>query len=630
MAHEDGTRTGAVTKVSVDGSAATLESPLVPAPVPQHKSLPALLRWRARVSPNADAFMFRNASGDAWVSATWEQFASRVEMVAAGLISLGVEAGDCVALAASTSYDWITVDFAVLSAGAVTTTIYPTSSPADIEHILDDSRARVVIAEGAGQLRPILAMAPRAEQLRYVVSFSPAADVPEMLTLQGLIDAGRTALGERPDLVRERVDAIDSHAFASILYTSGTTGRPKGVGETHGAWLSTIEALERCELYDTDDVHLLWLPLAHAFGKLLSVCGVRCGFVTAVDGAVDRISENLKEVRPTFMCSVPRVLEKVYAKAHLEAASSPVKERLVEWAVATGRNAVTHPRSGVLAGVRHRAADKLVLAKIRAVFGGRMRFFISGSAPLDPEIARWFSSVGIPVLEGYGLTESGAASTITRIGANRWGSVGQPIPGTQARIASDGEVLLRGPGLMQHYHKNEEATRETLSEDGWLHTGDIGKLDPDGTLYITDRKKNVFKTANGKYVAPSSIEARFMAVCPLAAQFVVIGESRRFVTALVVLDQSGLFAWAKEQGVDYRDFADLTRNERVRELVQGYVEELNASLNPWEQVKKFIISDRELTIEAGDLTPSMKLRRKVVESKFAEAIEEQYAGPSRR
>ena len=365
------------------------------------------------------------------------------------------------------------------------------------------------------------------------------------------------------------------------------------------------------------------------FGKVLLTLPLQIGFSTAVDGRVDKIVDNLAVVAPTFMGAAPRVFEKAYGRiATTVSTEGGVKAKLFAWAIGVGRRVAILRADGVkasgLLAAQYALADRLVLHKVRARFGGRIRFFISGSAALNRDVARWFDATGMLILEGYGLTESSAASFVNRPDAYAFGSVGWAVPGTEVRIAHDGEVLLKGPGIMAGYHNLPEDSAESLDGDGWLHTGDIGNLDERGFLRITDRKKDLFKTSGGKYVAPSAIESIFMGVCPYASALIVHGDGRSFVSALVTLDPDAMAGWAAENAMSGRSYAELVGSPEAREMVQGYIDALNARLNPWETIKKFLILPRDLSIEDGDLTPSMKLKRRVVAKKYKNELDSLY------
>ena len=578
---------------------------------------------RVAATPQAEAFRYPH--GDGWESVTWQQVADRVRPIAAGLIGLGIAPEDRVAMACSTRYEWVLVDFAVLCAGAATTTVYPKTNAGDVAFIVANSGSRIVVAEDQSQVNKLRERRAELPDVHKVVIIDGTGDGDWVISLDELEQRGKQVLAESPSAVDDRVHGIRPEQLATIIYTSGTTGRPKGVRLTHAAWTYTAAAIDAANVFRPDDLNYLWLPLAHSFGKVLLSLPLVVGFATAIDGRPDKIIDNLAELRPTVMEAVPRIFEKTYARVEETiAAEGGRKKTIFDWAVGVGlrvsraRQAGRKPSPAIL--LQYRLADRVVLSTIRARFGGRLRFLISGSAALDRAVAQWFDAVGIPVLEGYGLTETSAASALNRPTAYRLGTVGWPFPATEVKIADDGEILLKGPGVMTGYHDLPEATAEALEPDGWFHTGDIGEIDAEGFLRITDRKKDMFKTSQGKYVAPSAIAAVFTGICPYVSELIVSGEGRPYCVALVGLDREAITVWAPEHGLVGKSFAEIARHDKTRELIGGYIDTLNQQLNTWEQVKKFAIIDRELSIEAGDLTPSMKLRRKVVISEFADQL----------
>ena len=585
---------------------------------------------RVKATPQREAF--RYPVDHHWVSVTWAQVGDRVRSIAAGLISLGIESEDRVALASSTRYEWVLIDFAVMCAGAATTTVYPTTKADDVAYIVGNSGSRVVVAEDAGQVDKLRAHRDQLPGVVKVVLIDGDidGDIDWVITLADLEQRGRDLLAASPTAVDDRVAAISSDQLASIIYTSGTTGRPKGVRLSHGAWTYTAAAIDALDVLGPNDLNFLWLPLAHAFGKVMLALPLLIGFPTAIDGRVDRIVENLAELRPTVMGAAPRIFEKAHARILATAAEEgAVKKRIFDWAIGVGLKVSRARQAGRTPPwslkVQYKIADRLVFATIRARFGGRLRFFVSAAAALDRDVAQWFDAVGIVVLEGYGLTETAAASFINRPDAYRFGTVGWPFPETEVKIADDGEILLRGPGVMTGYHDLPDATAEALEADGWFHTGDIGEVDPDGFLRITDRKKDMFKTSQGKFVAPSPISAAFKGICPYAGELIVIGEGKPYCVALVSLDGEAITEWAAKNQMAGRTFAEIARDPRTHALIGGYVDELNKQLNRWEQIKKFAVIDRELSVEAGDLTPSLKLKRNVVVRDFGDDIAALYA-----
>ncbi|MGV9272188.1 AMP-dependent synthetase/ligase [Streptomyces griseosporeus] len=607
-------------------------------------SVAGLFLDRVAATPDAEAYRYPvpPASGegpDEWKSLSWAQAAERVYAIAAGLIELGVQPEQRVALASSTRLEWILADLGIMCAGAATTTVYPQTNADESAYILSDSESRVLIAENAAQLAKAVEKRGELPDLTHVVVVD-ATGVETgdwVLSLAELEERGAARLKEDPDLVRERVGKITKDQLATLIYTSGTTGRPKGVRLPHDNWSYMAKAIAATGLISGDDVQYLWLPLAHVFGKVLTSGQIEVGHVTAVDGRVDKIIENLPVVQPTYMAAVPRIFEKVYNGVAAKAkAGGAAKFKIFQWASEVAREyaKVTQDnfkRTGNRTApfglaAKHKVADALVFAKIREAFGGNLRACVSGSAALAPEIGYFFAGAGIHILEGYGLTESSAASFVNPGEAYRTGTVGKPLPGTEVRIADDGEILLRGPGIMEGYHKLPEKTAEVLESDGWFHTGDIGELSPDGYLRITDRKKDLIKTSGGKYIAPAEVEGQFKAVCPYVSNILVHGADRNFCTALIALDEVAILDWAKENGLEGRPYAEVVAAPATVALVQEYVDQLNEGLQRWQTIKKFRLLPRDLDVEHGEITPSLKLKRPVVEREYKHLLDEMYAG----
>jgi long-chain acyl-CoA synthetase len=607
-------------------------------------SVAGLFLERVAATPDAEAYRYPvpPASGqgpDDWKSLSWAQAAERVTAIAAGLIELGVEPEQRVALASATRIEWILADLGIMCAGAATTTVYPQTNAEESAYILADSESRVLIAENAEQLAKAEARREELPGLTHVVVIDGEGveTGDRVLTLAELESRGAARLEKEPGLVEERVGAIARDQLATLIYTSGTTGRPKGVRLPHDSWSYMARAIAATGLVTADDVQYLWLPLAHVFGKVLTSGQIEVGHVTAVDGRVDKIIENLPVVRPTYMAAVPRIFEKVYNGVAARArAGGAAKYKIFQWAAEVAREYAkttqdNFRRTGTASApfglsAKHKVADALVYAKIREAFGGNLRACVSGSAALAPDIGYFFSGAGIHILEGYGLTESSAASFVNPGEAYRTGTVGKPLPGTEVRIADDGEILLRGPGIMQGYHKLPEKTAEVLEPDGWFHTGDIGELSPDGYLRITDRKKDLIKTSGGKYVAPAEVEGRFKALCPYVSNILVHGADRNFCTALIALDEAALTEWAKENGLEGRPYAEIVAAPATVEMVDGYVRQLNEGLQRWQTIKKFRLLPRDLDVEHGEITPSLKLKRPVVEREYRHLIDEMYEG----
>ena len=584
----------------------------------------AVLFWD-RVAESQDNEAFRYPRGEAWESVTWRQAGDRVRSLAAGLLSLGLESEQRVGIASSTRYEWILADLAVMCAGGATTTVYPTTNSDDTGYILGDSECRVVFVEDDEQLEKLREHRSELPRLERVVTFDGTADGDWVITMDALADLGDKFLAEHPEVLETTATSIAPDQLATLIYTSGTTGRPKGVRLLHRAWVYEGAAIKAQDILDEKDLQFLWLPLAHSFGKVLESAQLACGFATAIDGRVERIVDNLGVVKPTFMGAAPRIFEKAHARiVMMQEAEGGAKEKIFKRAFEVGMKVDELKREGrpvpLPLRVQHALFDRLVFSKVRERFGGRVRFFISGSAALNADIARWFHAAGILILEGYGMTENAAGATVNHPEDYKMGTVGPALPGSEVMIGEGDEVLLRGPHIMAGYHNLPEETAKTLTHDGWLRTGDKGALDAEGFLTITGRIKDLFKTSGGKYIAPSAIESKFKAVCPYASQFVVFGNDRNFVVALITLDPDAMASWAEENGMAGSSYADVVATEKVREMVAGYVEELNSKLNRWETIKKWEILDHDLSIETGELTPSMKVKRNVVEDNNKDRI----------
>jgi long-chain acyl-CoA synthetase len=586
-----------------------------------------------RVAQTPDQEAFRYPDGDRWVSRTWRQSAQQVTRLAAGLVALGVTAQQRVAIASGTRYEWILADLAIMCAGAATTTVYPSAICDDVAFILADADSTVVFAEDDDQIAKLRAQRDTLPCLRTVVTFEgtpEGGDNPWVISLDRLAELGAAYLAEHPHAVEERIAAIRPDHLATLIYTSGTTGRPKGVRLRHSSWTYAGAAIAALGVLDAEDLQYLWLPMAHAFGKVLLTTQLQVGFATAIDGRMDRIMPNLAVVSPTFMGAAPRIFEKAYGRIVTTAQSAPwPKAQLFAWACGVALQVSRLVRQGKPVpwqlALRHTLADKLVLAKVRDRFGGRLRFFISGAASLSEQIAEWFHAAGILILEGYGLTETSAAGVVNRPDRFKLGTVGLPFPGTQLAIAEDGEILIKSPCVMDGYHHLEQDTGQALTSDGWLATGDIGEIDADGFLRITDRKKDLFKTSGGKYVVPSHIENCFTALCPLASRMVVHGNQRNYCVALIALEPDAVAEWANHHDMAGMSYAEVVASPTMHSTIEDYVQKLNAQLNRWETIKKFVILDHDLTVDSGELTPSLKVRRAVVEANYREALDSLYA-----
>ncbi|MFI6158776.1 AMP-dependent synthetase/ligase [Micromonospora haikouensis] len=597
-----------------------------------YRSIPDMFLKRVAATPDRPAFAHPapDDSGPVWL--TWAQVGQRARAVAAGLHGLGVGREDPVAILSSTRLDWVLADFGIMCAGGATTTVYPTTEPEDATYIVADSGSRVLFAENPAQAAKLAGATLPA--LTHVVLFDgtpdPAAAVPQ-LTLAELEERGTRTLADDPELIERLTADLGPDHLATLIYTSGTTGRPKGVELLHGGWCWEGVAQAEVGLLREDDLQYLWLPLAHSFGKTLLCGATHVGLPTYVDGRVEKLVELLAVVRPTLMCGAPRVFEKVYNKAVTTAQDAGgAKAKIFAWGVRVGKEKVALEQAGrpVPAGLRLRyaLAEKLVFSKLQARLGGRIRVLVSGAAPLSKEIATFFAAANLPISEGYGLTESSAGNFVNPPGGLRIGTVGRAMGDLECRIDTDGEILVRGRPVMRGYHHLPEDTAAAFTEDGFFRTGDIGSLDDDGYLRITDRKKDLVKTSGGKYVAPSHIEGMFKALCPYTSQAVVIGQARNYCTMLVSLDPDAIRGWAAGGPLEGRSYAEIAASAEARAMVEEYVAQLNAKLNRWETIKKVTVLPRDLTIEDGEMTPSLKIKRRGVESNFAAEIDRMYEG----
>jgi len=585
-----------------------------------------------RVSQSGDREAIRYPDEDEkWHSLTWREVGERVTRLAAGLIALGIEPGERAAIAASTRYEWILADLAINAAAAATTTVYPSTGAEDTAYILADSGSRVVFAEDDEQVKKLVEQRAALPNVTTAITFEPSALGEDwVIGLDELERRGAKHLADNPTAVEDRVASITPDSLATLIYTSGTTGKPKGVRLSHDGWVFEAYTMKAGGFLSEDDVEFRWLPMAHSFGKVLLGAQLAVGYASAVDGRVPHIVPNLAIIKPTFMGAAPRIFEKAYGGvvAMMEKEGG-AKLKLFRWAEGVALEHSRAVRDGrrisPILKAKHALADKLVFSKVRERFGGRVRFFISGSAALSMEVNEWFHAAGMLVLEGYGLTETSAGATVNRPDAFKLGTVGLPLPGSEVMIAEDGEVLIKGPNIMRGYHNLDAETSSAMLADGWFASGDIGEIDADGYLRITDRKKDLFKTSGGKYIAPTYIEGMLKGISPLVGNVIVHGNERNFCSALITLEPDAATAWADQHGLAGKSYAEIAASPQIHEEMQHAIDELNAKLNRWETIKKFAVLDRDLTVESGELTPSLKVKRKVVEDNFRDTLEGFYA-----
>jgi long-chain acyl-CoA synthetase len=549
--------------------------------------------------------------------------------VALGLKNLGLNAGDRVALLADNCLNWAAADYGILLNRAINVPIYSTLIPAQIAYILGNSGARFIFCSDEIQTEKVLQKRDDLPNLEKIIQFQGAADDPDVISFQKLLEIGAEMLESGASALKDDALKVGEHDICSIIYTSGTTGDPKGVVLTHGNIVSNVIAGLQIFTISIEDTALSFLPLSHIFERMVGYYTMfYAGASIAYAESIDTVPQNLQEIRPTVMVSVPRLYEKMYARILDTALSgSFIKKNIFFWAKNKGETWAELDIAGKeipgLLNWQVGIANKLVFSKLQARTGGRLRFFISGGAPLLQDIAKFFYAAGLVIMEGYGLTETSPVITANRFNEYRLGTVGRPLPGIEVKIASDGEILTRGPNVMLGYFNNPEATAEVMSEDGWFATGDIGKIDGDGYLSITDRKKDILVTAGGKNVAPQTIE-NMLKSDKFISQCVVLGDGKPFIGALIVPNFDYLAKYAKRKEIIYTAIKGLLLEAKIQDLYRRRIARYNANLSRYEQVKQFRLLDHELTLEGGEMTPSLKVRRRQVLKKYGDIVDEIY------
>jgi long-chain acyl-CoA synthetase len=585
-------------------------------------TLADLLPRAADLYGSAPAIRYKD--GDAWVSRSFEQVRDTVRSLALGLADLGVAKGDKVSILGNTRPEWTYFDFAALSLGAVVVPIYQTNSPEECQYVLENSDAKVVVVEDDEQLEKIRKVRDKLPLLEHVVRMTGSSE--DAISIEDLTARGE---GRDPGEWEQRWRAVTKDDVCTFIYTSGTTGPPKGCIITHGNYRAMLDMVNQTSVIEGEDVTYLYLPLAHSFALLIQLGSFDLGATLAYwERDPLKILPNLAELGPTYFPSVPRIFEKIYtaATSAIEKVGG-VKKLIFDWSIKVGGKMREVERSGRKPGFllrrKYEFADEKVLSKIRALFGGKLRLAVSGAAPINPEILRFFDAAGVLVLEGWGMTETSTAATISTPDDFKIGTIGKPFPGCEVKIAEDGEILVKGPNVFQGYYKNEEATRETIV-DGWLHTGDLGSVDEDGFIKITGRKKDIIITAGGKNITPANLENEIKQH-PLVSQCVVVGDRQPYLVALVTLDPEEAVAYANENGLP-PDPEQLALNGEVRAAIEAHVDKVNEKFARVEQIKKIAILPRDLSQESGELTPTLKVKRAVVAEKHAPEIEKLYAG----
>jgi long-chain acyl-CoA synthetase len=575
----------------------------------------------------APALLFKKHGS--WKTLTWKQYYDEIRTVASALISLQIKSGDRVAIMSNTRMEWSVCDYAILGLKAITVPIYQTSTPEDMIHILNNSEVRILFLESRSLLRQFSKVKDQCPKVEKIICFDNDGKESNVEAVPWIdfLALGKQNLEETTSQFESSCSSTHLQDMATIIYTSGTTGLPKGVVLTHEQIMSEVGEAFPYVGATTNDVSLSFLPYAHVLGRLEHWGHMLIGYQMAYAESIEKIRNNLVEIRPTFMISVPRIFEKVYSAIQAQLGNNLVKQKAFQWAIKIGMQAgeyrLNHEPVPLPLFAQYQVAQKLILNKISEAFGGRLRFAVSGGAPISHEIELFFHACGILILEGYGLTETTGAICVNTPFNYRFGSVGRPIGETQIRIAEDGEILVKSKKVMREYYRDNENTEKTIV-DGWFHTGDIGEFLPSGDLKITDRKKDLIKTAGGKYVAPQKLE-NLLKAQPLISHVLIHGDNKKYIVALLTLDPLALKNFAAEKGISYQSIEALTQNPAVLEKVRQSLSNVNTQLASYETIKRFSVLPQEFTVEAGELTPSLKVKRKVLDQKFKKQLEALYS-----
>jgi len=569
-----------------------------------------------------------------YLGISYVELKRRVEAFANGLASMGLQKGERFGIISENRPEWAISDLAIVGLGAIDVPVYPTMTARQTEFIFNDAGVKFVVVSNQFQLNKVLRVKPEIRSLRQVIVMTDklAGNDPDVVSFSAVMEMGERFRKEKPTHYSEAMSKVKPDDLLTLIYTSGTTGNPKGVMLTHGNLCSNVISAAECIPIQPGDRMLSFLPLSHSFERMAGYyTALACGATIAYAESIETVRDNMLEVQPTIVPTVPRLFERIHSRVLKQVDSSPpLRRKIFYWAVDVGRkyaNAVKWGEVTPALKLKHALADKLVFGKLRARTGGKIRFFVSGGAALAREFGEFFEAVGLKILEGYGLSETSPVLTVNRLDNYKFGSVGRTIPGVELRIAEDGEILARGPNIMKGYWNNKEATKEAIDKNGWLHTGDIGLIDSDGRVYITDRKKHLFVSSGGKNIAPQPIENLFLS-SKYIEQFVLIGDRRMFLTALIVPDFEALKEYATIRGLSYDSNSDLVKLPQVNELIEEDISALQKDLAGYERVRKFKLLEKPFTIEDGELTPTQKVKRKVVEERYASVIESMYKGIS--
>ena len=560
-----------------------------------------------------------------WRTLTWSDFDKRVRALSAGLFKLGIQKGDTISLLSNSRYEWTLCDLSILSLGAISVPIYQSNTVEQCEYIVKNSDSKIVIVEDKNLLKKIQSVLHNLPLVKKIIIIQGKAEGDNVISLEDLMSLGKDE--DKKDF-DERIQKIQPTDHATFVYTSGTTGPPKGVILRHSNFLSEIEACAHIIQLSEDETGLLFLPLAHIFARVLQFYHITVGFTHAYAESIEKLIDNITEIKPHFMVSVPRIFEKIHERVMAQVESSPpLKKAIFYWATSLGKSVTERKASkgpiSLMDHFQYLLASQLVFRKIRQKMGGRLKFCVSGGAPLSKEINEFFNAVGIQILEGYGLTETTAAVACNTLEKNRVGTVGSVVKGVKIKLDTDGEILVKGDVVFHGYYKNQEATDEAFTGDGWFRTGDVGEMDKDGFLRITDRKKDIIVTAAGKNIAPQNIE-NLIKLDKHISQVVVLGDKKKYLSALVTLNRDEILNFAKTVEISTSDYAKLIQSPQVHALIKGVIDEKNKRLAKFETVKKFAILDNDFSQESGELTPTLKVKRRFVSEKYKEILDRLY------
>lgn len=597
------------------------------------KTIPELyLHLSEEFGPKSNHGIFRQKINGKYESISYATFTEETNSLAFGLASLGVKRDDKIAIIAENRPEWVYADMAILGLGAVDVPIYPISTSETIDFILNNSEAVGIVVSNQFHMNKVLKVRDKVKSLRFIIVMNEidTGGEKDVFLLKDVKKMGNEFAKESPNHFGDNIKLAREDDLCTLIYTSGTTGEPKGVMLTHKNIISNVMSVHEIIDVGPEDLFLSFLPLSHVFERMAGYyLPLTAGSEIAYAESIEKVASNLMEIKPTVMTAVPRLFERIYSKVRKSVDASPEKkQKIFNWAISIGEefHIAKKTENGVPIGLKlkHKLADKLVFGKIRETTGGNLRFFVSGGAALARELGVFFEAVGILILEGYGLTESSPVIAVNRPYNYKFGTVGHTMPGVEVKIATDGEILAYGPNIMSGYYKNTEETEKTI-KDGWLHTGDIGVFDAEGFLMITDRKKSLFKTTSGKYIAPTPIENLFLG-SKYIDQFIIIGDRRMFITALIVPDFEALKEYADAHRITYKDPMELTQMKQIYEMLEKDLGQFQRKLAGYEKVRKFTILEKPFTVEGGEMTPSLKLKRNVIESRYTELIDEMYDG----